>query len=152
MELLEETTELEAFKWEPAVAKTEVEITMPADDIEAGRVRVSWRWGFCVKTSEGRLVGEDRVGEEGDKDEEEDTVWLLPSESGMLMKSIALPLPVLVCRGGEMMDGWFETGVLLVLRTTAGRLPGLASMAVTSCCAIETTGCCCTLILGLVIT
>lgn len=64
----------------------ELEITMPADDIEAGRVRDSWCWVFCVKPSEGRLFGEDRVGEEGDKDEEEeDTVWLLPSESGTLM-------------------------------------------------------------------
>ena len=48
---------------------------MPPDDIEVGRVRDSWRWVFCVKTSEGSLVGKDRVGEEGDKDEEEeDTV------------------------------------------------------------------------------
>lgn len=124
---------------------------MPADDIEAGRVRDSWCCGFCVKTSDGRLVGEDRVGEEGDKDEEEeDTVWLLPSDSGTLMKSIALLLSALVCRGREMMDGGFETGVVFVLRTTAGRLLGLAPIAETSCSATETA--CCTLILGLVIT
>lgn len=115
---------------------------MPADDEEAGRVSDSWRWVFCVKTSEGSLVGEDRVGEEGDKDEDED--------SETLMKSIALPLSVLVCRGREMMDGRCETDVVFVLKTTAGRLLGLAE---SSCCAIETACCCsCTLILGLVIT
>lgn len=120
---------------------------MPADDIEAGRVRDSWCWVFCDKTSEGR------VGEEGDKDEEEeDTVWLLPSDSGTLMKSIALSLSVLVCIGREMMDGGFETDVVLVLRTTAGRLLGLASMTETSCSATETACWGCTLILGLVIT
>lgn len=125
---------------------------MPADDKEAGRVRDSWCWVFCVKTSEGILVGEDRVGEDGDKDEEEeDTVWLFPSESWTLMKSIVLLVSVLICRGTEMMDGGFETGVVLVLSTTAGMLLCLASMAETTGSATE-TACCCTLILGLVIT
>lgn len=124
---------------------------MPADDMEAGRVRGSCV--FCVKTREGILVGEDRVGDEGDKDEDEDdTVWLLPSESGTLMKSIALLLSVFVCRELEMMDGGFDTVVVLVFRTTAGRLLGLASMDLTSRCSTETACCGCTLILGLVIT
>ena len=160
VELVEETTELQVFNWEPELAKTtyspcwlerdtaEFETTTPAADMEAGRVRDSWV--FCVKTSEGRLVGEDRVGEEGDKDEEEDTVWLLPSESGTLMKSIALLPWVLVCRGREMMDGGFDTVVELVLRTTAGRLLLLASMDETSRSTTETA--CCTPTLGLVIT
>ena len=111
---------------------------MPVDGMDPGSVRDSWRWAFCVKTSEGRLVGEDRVGEEGDKDdEEEDIVWLLPSDlvtnsSGTVMKSRALPPSVLVCIGREMIDGGFETGVVFVLRTTAGILCVLASMAETS--------------------
>lgn len=128
-----------------------VDITMAADDIEAGRVRDSWV--FCANTSEGTLVGEDILGDEEDKDEEEDdTVWLLPSVSGTLMKSIALLLSVLVCRELEMMDGGFDTGVVLVLRTTAGRLLGLASMDKTSRSGTEIACCGCTLILGLVIT
>ncbi len=128
-------------------------MTISADDKEAGKVRDSWCWAFCVKTSEGRLAGEDRVGEEGDKDEEEeDTIWLLPSESGTLMKSIALSFSVLVCRGREMMDGGFDTAVVLVLSTTAGRLLGLAAMVESSCSATETACCACILILGLVIT
>lgn len=129
----------------------EVDITMAADDIEAGRVRDSWV--FCVNTSEGTLVGEDILGDEEDKDEEEDdTVWLLPSVSGTVMKSIALLLSVLVCRELEMMDGGFDIGVVLVLRTTAGRLLGLASMDETSRSSTEIACCGCTLILGLVIT
>jgi len=123
---------------------------MPVDDMETGMERDSWCWGFCVNTSEGSLVGEDRVGEEGDKDEDEDTVWQLPSDSGTLMKSIALPLSVLVCRGSEMMEGGFETEVVFVLRATAGRLLCLASKAESSSWAIETA--CCTPTLGLVIT
>lgn len=124
---------------------------MPADDIEGGRARGSWM--FCVKTREGILVGEDRVGDEGDKDEEEDdTVWLLPSESGTLMKSIALLLSVFVCRELEMMGGGFDAVVLLVFRTTAGGQLGLASRDLTSRSGTETACCGCTLILGLVIT
>lgn len=131
----------------------ELETTIPADDIAGGRVRGSWCWVFCVKTSEWILVGEDRVGDEGDKDEEEeDTVWPLPSESGTLMKSIVLSLSVLTCRGREMMDGGFDTGVVLVLRMTAGRLLGLASMAETSRSVTVTACCGCTPTLGLVIT
>lgn len=96
MTLLEETIGLEGFTWELAVAKTtyspcgldrgtaELDIIMPADGIEAGRVRVSWV--LCVKTSEERLVGEDRFVAEGDKDVEGvDIFWLLTSDSGTLM-------------------------------------------------------------------
>lgn len=128
----------------------EEDIAMVADDIEAGRVRDSWL--FCVNTSEGTLVGEDILGEEEDKDEEDDTVRLVPSVSGTLMKSIALSLSVLVCRELEMMDGGFDAGVVLVLRTTAGRLLDLASMDETSRSGTDTACCGCTLILGLVIT
>lgn len=123
---------------------------MVADDIEAGRVRESWL--FCVNTSEGTLVGEDILGEEEDKDVEDDIVRLVPSVSGTLMKSIALLLSVLLCRELEMMDGGFDAGVVLVLRTTAGRLLGLASMDETSRSGPDTVCCGCTLILGLVIT
>lgn len=123
---------------------------MVADDIEAGRVRDSWL--FCVNTSEGTLVGEDILGEEEDKDEEDDNVRLVPSVSGTLMKSIALSLSVLVCRELETMDGGFDAGVVLVLRTTAGRLLDLASMDETSRSGADTVCCGCTLILGLVIT
>lgn len=129
----------------------EEDIAMVADDIEAGRVRDSWL--FCVNTSEGTLVGEEILGEEEDKDEEEDDiVRLLPSVSGTLMKSIALLLCVLVCREFEMMDGGFDTDVVLVLRTAAGRLLVLASMDETSRSGTDTVCCGCTLILGLVIT
>lgn len=128
----------------------EEDIAMVADDIEAGRVRDSWL--FCVSTSEGTLVGEDILGEEEDKDEEDDNVRLVPSVSGTLMKSIASLLSVLVCRELETMDGGFDAAVVLVLRTTAGRLLGLASMDETSRSGTDTVCCGCTLILGLVIT
>lgn len=151
--MLEEITELGGLRLvEGAVAETlyspcspaELEISKPADDRDAGRGRDSWRWWFCVKTSEERLVGEE-------EEEEDDTVWLLPSDSETLMKPIALSLSALVCRGREMMG--FETGVALVLRTTAGTPLGLASISETSCSTPETACCgCCTPTPDLVIT
>lgn len=97
--------EPQGFNWESEVAKTKystcglerdmegVDTTAHADDIEVGRV--SGSWVFCARISEGIRVGEARAGDEGDK--EDDTVWLLPSESGTLKKSTVLLQPVLIC-------------------------------------------------------
>lgn len=149
-ELLEEMTELCGFNWEPAVAKTtystcglerdmaELDVTRPVEDMEDERLRGSCV--FCVKTSEGIVFGQDILGDEEDKEEEDDdTVWLLPSLSGTLMKSIALLLSVFACRELEMMDGGLDAGVVLVLRTTAGRLPALFSRDATSRCGCKLT-------------
>lgn len=167
--------ELEGLNCEPAVARTtyspcwletettELDITPLVECREAGKERGSGRCSFCVKMSEGRDAGGDKVCEEGDKDEEEeDAVWLLSSDlirisSGMPIKFraalVPLPLSVLVSRGRDMFVG-LETDVLL-LKTTAGRLLALASMAETICSATPAACCgccCCTVMLGLVIT